>query len=362
VSDPAGEPTPAPDDSAPGTVTLSGFDKPAPGLDESAMAAARERWATRAKPPGSLGALEDLGVHLAGLAGTCPPPVPLRPAVVVFAGDHGVVADGASAWPSEVTVAMVASMAAGGAAINAFARTVGASVAVVDVGVAGPISADLGVLDRRVRSGTGSIVAGPAMTLAEAEAAVAVGIELADAQLAAGADCLVGGEMGIGNTTPSTALIAVVAGVAPEVVVGPGAGVPGKGIDHKRVLVATAIERAGPPAGGLELLAELGGLEIGALCGFQIGAARARVPFVVDGVIALAALCIADLLAPGTARLAIAGHRSSEPAATVALAHLQLEPLLDLGLRLGEGTGACLAVPLVTAAARALADMADIPA
>lgn len=373
MSDPAGEPTrpptpaldeaaPAPRESAPGPVTVSGLDEPAPALDESAMDAARQRWATRAKPPGSLGVLEDLGVHLAGLAGICPPPVPARPAVVVFAGDHGVVDDGASAWPSEVTVSMVASMAVGGAAINAFALTVGASVTVVDVGVAGSIASQLGVLDRRVRPGTGSIVRGPAMTLAEARAAVAVGIELADAQLSSGADCLVGGEMGIGNTTPSAALIAVVAGTSPGAVVGPGAGLPDKGIEHKRALVATAIERAGPPTGGLELLAELGGLEIAALCGFQVAAARARVPFVVDGVIALAALCVADLLAPGTARLAIAGHRSSEPAATIALEHLQLEPVLDLGLRLGEGTGACLAVPLVTAAARALADMADIPA
>lgn len=350
------------DGAAPLSVTVSGFAEPVPGPDESAAAAARERWATRAKPPGSLGVLEDLGVHLAGLAGICPPPVPTQPAVVVFAGDHGVVADGASAWPAEVTVAMVASMAAGGAAINAFARTVGASVTVVDVGVAGALPADLDVLDHRVRSGTGSIVQGPAMTHAEAATAVAVGAGLAEAQIAAGADCLVGGEMGIGNTTPSAALIAVAAGVAPEVVVGPGAGVPDRGIDHKRSLVAAAIERAGPPTGGFELLAELGGLEIAALCGFQIGAARARVPFVVDGVIALAAMCVADLLVPGTARLAIAGHRSSEPAASIALAHLGLEPLLDLGLRLGEGTGACLAVPLVAAAARALNDMADIPA
>ncbi|MFV0259788.1 MAG: nicotinate-nucleotide--dimethylbenzimidazole phosphoribosyltransferase, partial [Acidimicrobiales bacterium] len=321
-----------------------------------------------AKPPGSLGVLEDIAVHLAGLSGRCPPAVPERPAIVVFAGDHGVVADGASAWPSAVTVAMVDTIGRGGAAINAFAATIGAGVSVVDVGVAGPLPTGTEVVDRRIRPGTASIVHGPAMTPDEAAAAVAVGAERARVEIEAGADCLIGGEMGIGNTTPSAALIAATTGVDAADVVGPGAGPPPGGIDHKRLLVAAALRRFGAVAAagdgepsGEVLLSELGGLEIAALAGFYAEAARRRVPFLVDGVIAGAALCVADRLAPGVASCALAGHRSTEPAASVAVAALGLRPVLDLGLRLGEGTGAALAFPVVQASARALATMADLP-
>ena len=334
----------------------------APPLDSGAVAAARERWATRAEPPGALGRLEDLAVHLAGVTGRCPPPVPGSPAVAVFAGDHGVVTDGASAWPSAVTAAMVETMSTGGAAICVLAGNIGASVTVVDVGVASSLDHLANVRHERVRSGAASIARGPAMTVAEAGAAVEVGARVASDLVGGGADCLIGGDMGIGNSTAAAALIGAVAERPAEVVTGAGAGVPAAGHAHKQHLVSTAIAGAEGAAGPLELLARIGGLEIAALAGFYVAAAGIRTPFIVDGAIACAALCVADLLSPGTAGHAIAGHRSAEPAAAVALDHLGLTPLLDLDLRLGEGTGACLAFPLVLAAAATLARMAALPA
>lgn len=330
-------------------------------LDSGAMAAAEARWASRAKPPGSLGQLEDLAVQLAGITGTCPPPVIAHPAVAVFAGDHGVVADGASAWPSDITGLMVQAMAGEVAAINTFAATVGADVHLIDVGVAADLEAVPNVRHRKVRPGTASLAHGPAMSIDDAAAAVAVGLEVADELIAGGADCLVAGDMGIGNTTPSAALIGRFAGAMADTVTGTGAGLPADRLDAKTAIVADAIDRAGRIDDPLAVLAEIGGLEIAAMTGFYIGAASAGVPFVVDGVIAAAAALTADALVPGTAARAIAGHRSTEPAAAVALKHLGLDPLLDLRLRLGEGTGACLAIPLLQASARALRDMADLP-
>ncbi len=330
-------------------------------LDQGAMEAARERWNTRAKPPGSLGRLEDLAVHLAGVTGQCPPPVPTRPAVAVFAGDHGVVADGASAWPQEITAAMVHTIAAGGAAISSLSRSIGASVTLVDVGVASPLDGIEGVRHHRVRSGTDSIVRGPAMTVDEAHTAVGVGAQIAQELIEGGADCVIGGEMGIGNTTPSAALIAAITGRDPASLVGPGAGAPVDGVDHKASLIVAAVERAGEIADPYELLAELGGVEIAALAGLYVTAAQERVPFIVDGVIATAALGVADRIVPGVGQAAIAGHRSTEPGSSAMLAHLGLDPVLELGLRLGEGSGAVLAFPVVAAAARAVTEMADLP-
>ena len=326
------------------------------------MDAARQRWATRAEPPGALGRLEELAVHLAGVTGRCPPPVPTSPAVAVFAGDHGAVDDGASAWPQVVTAAMVETMSAGGAAICVLARGIGASVTVVDVGVASPLGHLANVRHERVRPGTASIARGPAMAVSEAAAAIDAGARIAAELLDDGADCLIGGDMGIGNTTAAAALIGTVCGRPATDVTGPGAGVPAGGPDHKQRLVAAAMRRVEGCADPLELLAGAGGLEIAALAGFYLTAARRRTPFITDGVIACAALCIADLLSPGTARRAIAGHRSAEPASGIALDHLGLQPLLDLDLRLGEGTGACLAFPLLRAAAATLAGMAALPA
>ena len=325
------------------------------------MEEARARWATRAMPPGALGRLQEVAVHLAGIAGICPPPAPRRPVVVVFAGDHGVVADGASAWPSEITAAMVATVSSGGAAISVFAEAVGAEVVVVDVGVQTPLGPLPGVRSERVADGTASIASGAAMTVDQAEDALSVGVRIGSEQIDAGADCLIGGDLGIGNTTSAAALIGAFTGRSAEEVTGTGAGVPAGGLDHKRKLVAAAIQRAEACTEPLDVLATVGGFEIAALAGLFIAAAQNRVPFIVDGVIAGAALGAADALAPGTAAHAIAGHRSSEPAASVVLNYLGLDPLLDLNLRLGEGTGACLAFPLVQAAALALTDMADLP-
>lgn len=199
------------------------------------------------------------------------------------------------------------------------------------------------------------------MTTIEAEAAIGVGTKIANESIDQGVDCLIGGDMGIGNTTPSAALISALTGQAAHTITGHGAGTPAGGIAHKQELIATAVQQASASDGPLELLAHLGGLEIAALAGLYITAAQRRIPYIIDGVIACAALCIADALAPTTAAHAIAGHRSTEPAASAALEHLALQPLLDLELRLGEGTGACLAFPLLKAAALALTDMAEIP-
>lgn len=331
--------------------------------DDRAANAARERWAGRAMPPGALGRLQDLAVQVAGVTGRCPPDPIRSPAVIVFAGDHGVAADGASAWPSEVTGLMVRAMAAGGAAINALAASAGADVTVVDVGVASDLGDLRGVVGARVRPGTASIARGPAMSSDDAVQAVLAGARIAADRIEAGADLLVGGDMGIGNTTPSSALVAALTGHPdPPALVGRGAGLDDDSLDHKRRIVAAAVDRSAGLDDPIEILAALGGLEIGALAGLHLAAAAARVPVVVDGVIGCAALCVAHALAPDVSRLVIAGHRSVEPAASHALGHLGLEPVLDLDLRLGEGTGACLAVPLVAASVAALGSMADLPA
>jgi len=334
------------------------FDIPA--LDEEAMAAALARHGRLAKPAGSLGRLEALGVRLAGMSGSCPPPIPTPVTVAVFAGDHGVVASGATPWPQEVTASMVGAFAAGSAAVNAFARQVGAEVVVVDVGVASDLPAHPNVLDRKVRRGTDDLALGPAMSVDEARAAVQVGADVATRAVADGAGLLVTGDMGIGNTTPSAALIAALTGRDPIELTGRGTGIDDDMLRRKGKIVAAAVERA-EGMGPLELLAEVGGLEIAALAGFVAAGAAAGVPVLVDGVIALAGALVADALTKGAVRpYLIGGHRSVEPAASAALAHLDLEPLLDLGLRLGEGTGAVLAVPLVQAAARVLTEMATL--
>ena len=326
-------------------------------LDETAMTAARQRHDRLTKPPGSLGRVESIGVLLAGVAGACPPPVPSHPAVAVFAADHGVVAAGVTPWPQDVTAQMVANFVGGGAAINAIAKQVGASVHVVDVGVVSDLSHIAGVDHRKVRAGTADLSSGPAMTVGEAGAALDVGADVAAALIAAGHDLLATGDMGIGNTTASAALIAVFTRQPADAVTGRGTGIDDETLARKRVVVENAASRA-RDLNPLETLAEVGGLEIAALAGFIVGAVAARVPVVIDGVIALAGLVAAEALVPGVAVHCIAGHRSTEPGATVVLEHLGLEPLLDLGLRLGEGTGACLAVPIVQAAARVLGEMA----
>ncbi|MFP5319994.1 MAG: nicotinate-nucleotide--dimethylbenzimidazole phosphoribosyltransferase [Acidimicrobiia bacterium] len=332
--------------------------RPLDAVAEADAAALQDRLT---KPRGALGRLEEIGVRLAAIAGGCPPPVPSPAAVAVFAADHGVVAEGVTAWPQEVTAQMVANISAGGAAINVLARQAGASATVIDVGVACALPAGCDVRRRVVRAGgTANLVREPAMTVAECSAALDVGAEVAAALVAGGAKALVTGEMGIGNTTSAAALIAAFTGRPPAVVTGRGAGVDDAGLTRKVAVVEAALARhAGAVAAGpLATLAALGGLEIAALAGFVVGGAAAAVPVVVDGVIAGAGLLAAERLAPGVARRCFAGHRSVEPGATAVLEELGMEPVLDLGLRLGEGTGACLALAVVEASARVLREMA----
>lgn len=323
-------------------------------LDSSAVSAARERQARLTKPAGSLGALEELSVRLAGLAGRCPPPVPARPAVAIFAGDHGVHAQGVTPWPQEVTGQMLANFRSGGAVVNAFAAQVGASVTVIDVGVAG-----LDPGPRRVRSGTRDLSVEPAMTRDEALTAIGVGIAVANELLDAGHDALLTGDMGIANTTPAAALIAAFTGASAAEVTGRGTGVDDAMLLHKTAVIASALALHRPdPADPLGTVAAVGGLEHAALAGFILGAASRRTPVILDGVIACSAALIAAAFAPDAAAAMVAGHRSAEPGASVALRHLGLSPLVDLGLRLGEGTGALLAFPIVASAARVLRDVA----
>ncbi|WP_446214658.1 nicotinate-nucleotide--dimethylbenzimidazole phosphoribosyltransferase [Micromonospora sp. IBSANI012] len=338
-------------------------------LDEPAMAAARDLQARLTKPAGSLGALEELSVRLAGLAGACPPPLPEPAAVAIFAGDHGVHAQGVTPWPQEVTAQMIANFLAGGAVVNAFARQAGASVTVVDVGVATPLPVDPDATDdpavgprlvaANVRRGTRDMTVTAALTRDEARTALETGIRIAGDLVDAGAGILLTGDMGIGNTTPSAALIAALTGIDPAEATGRGTGVDDETYRRKVGVVRTALDRHRPdPADPLGVLAAVGGLEHAALAGLILGAAARRVPVLLDGVIAASAALVATALAPDAVGAMVAGHRSAEPGATVALRHLGLDPLIDLGLRLGEGTGALLALPVVTGAVRVLHEVA----
>jgi nicotinate-nucleotide--dimethylbenzimidazole phosphoribosyltransferase len=328
-------------------------------LDAAAVAAARVRQDQLTKPRGSLGVLEDVSVQLAGLAGTCPAPLPEPAAVAVFAADHGVHAQGVTPWPQEVTAQMVANFLAGGAVINALAAQAGAEVVVVDVGVAADLEDVPGLLARKVRRGTRDLAVEPALTRDEARAAVEVGIGVARDLVASGNRCLLSGDMGIANTTASAALVSVFTGASPAEVTGRGTGVDDAMLAHKIAVIKAALALHGPdPADPIGVLAAVGGLEHAAIAGFLLGAAAARVPVILDGVIAGSAALVAAALAPDSVAAMIAGHRSAEPGAARALAHLGLRPLVDLDLRLGEGSGAALSLGLVRSAARVLRDVA----
>jgi len=345
--------------------------------DSAALGAARDRQDRLTKPRGALGALEEVSIRLSGIAGTCPPPPPEPAAVAVFAADHGVHAQGVTPWPQEVTAQMVANFIGGGAAVNALAGQTGAAVLVIDVGVAtaltglipedaiiadataiSPTAARL--LERSIRRGTADLSVGPAMTRDEAIAAIEVGITVATELVSAGYHCLLTGDMGIANTTASAALIAAFTGYGPGLVTGRGTGIDDATHAHKVQIVANSLERhAAVIAQGdpVEVVAALGGLEHAALAGFILGAAANRVPVILDGVIAGSAALVAAALAPAALDACIAGHRSAEPGHTVALVALGLTPLVDLEMRLGEGTGAVLALPLVRAAVAVLREM-----
>lgn len=328
-------------------------------VDAEAAAVARDRHDKLAKPPGSLGHLEDLGAQLAAISRQCPPPVPESAAVVVAAGDHGVHAQGVSDWPQDVTRLMVSTVAGGGAAVNAIARTVGATVTVLDVGTAADVAAD-GVVDARVRAGTRDITSEPAMTGDECAAAVIAGARLAGELIAGGADLLATGDLGIGNTTTSAALIAALTGEPASIVTGRGANLDDERVPVKVKTIEAALTRHGDERDPLRTLASLGGFEHAALTGVMLAGAASHVPVVLDGVIANAAALAAVGVCPAVSGYLIAGHGSAEPGARVALAALGLRPLVDLAMRLGEGTGALLAVPIIQAAARVLTDMSTL--
>ncbi|MER5355351.1 nicotinate-nucleotide--dimethylbenzimidazole phosphoribosyltransferase [Kitasatospora sp. NPDC002551] len=334
-------------------------------LDAKALGEAWDRQKRMTKPAGSLGMLEIISAQLSGLSRKCPPPIPEPACVAVFAGDHGVHAQGVSPWPQEVTAQMVGNFLAGGAVVNAFAKQIGTEVCVVDVGVAAELPDAIqqgrttGLLPRKVKPGTDDMTQGPAMTREEALKALEVGIETARDLVAAGNKALVTGDMGIANTTASAALISVFTGLDPAEVTGRGTGIDDETHARKVEVIRTALALHQPdPADPIGVLAAVGGLEHAALAGFLLGAASLRTPVILDGVIAGSAALVAKAIAPEVLAACIAGHRSAEPGHQAALAKLGLRPLIDLDLRLGEGTGALLALPLVQSAARAMHDVA----
>jgi nicotinate-nucleotide--dimethylbenzimidazole phosphoribosyltransferase len=330
-----------------------------PALDVRAMEQARARQARLTKPAGSLGRLEDLSIRLAGMTGRLDSP--LRDAVVfTLAADHGVAEEGVSAYPREVTAQMVLNFLRGGAAINVLAREVGARVVVADMGVDADLPSDPGLRAVKIRRGTANIAHGPAMTVEEVSRAIEAGRGLVRAELETGLDVALTGDMGIANTTSSAALVCAFTGLSPAVIVGRGTGVDDEGLMRKRDAVgrALAINAGAIAAGPLETLAAVGGLEIAGLVGVILEAARERKPVIIDGFISGAAALTATALDPAAAGYLIASHRSQELGHGAVLELLGLAPLLDLDLRLGEGTGAVLALPLVRAAVRLLNDMA----
>lgn len=327
-------------------------------LDDRAMAAARARQLQLTKPPGSLGRLEDLSVWLAGVRATERPRV-TAPVVVVAAADHGVAAAGVSAYPQAVTAQMVRNFLNGGAAINVLARQAGARVVVVDAGVLTDPGPHPELVSRRAGAGTADMRSGPAMAREVARRLVEDGIALALELAEQGCDALAVGDMGIGNTTAAAAVTAAITGQPPSAVTGLGTGITPERREHKVRVIEQALAVNRPdPADGLGVLAAVGGFEIGLLAGVILGGAARRLPVVVDGFITTAAALIAHALAPGATAYMLAAHRSVEMGHAAALAHLGLEPLLDLRLRLGEGTGAALALPILRAAAAVLDEMA----
>lgn len=329
--------------------------------DAEARVSATAELDRKVKPVASLGRLEDIAVRVAGIRGTAvlPPPTP---AVVVCAADHGIAAEGVSAYPQAVTAQMLRTFADGGAAVCVLARQAGARLLVADIGVLQPpgeTGPKAGVLDRRVRAGTADTSHGPAMTTAQAQQAVRIGVDLAGDLAADGVDLVAVGEMGIANSTTASAVTAALLNVAPERVCGRGTGLDDDQLAHKIATVGRILARhSNHGRTPMDVLARLGGLEIAALAGVMLGCAARRIPVVLDGFITGAAALVAARLAPHSVDAMIAGHRSTEPGHALQLADLGLDPLLDLQLRLGEGSGAALAIPLIRAAIAVLSDMA----
>jgi nicotinate-nucleotide--dimethylbenzimidazole phosphoribosyltransferase len=327
-------------------------------LDTTAMDAARARQDDLTKPRGSLGQLENLSIQLAGIFGTEKPQIEHK-VVTVMAGDHGVTAEGVSAYPSEVTPQMVFNFLMGGAAINVLSRHVGARVVIVDMGVANEMEPHPDLVDKKVALGTQNIATGPAMTKEQAIQAIEAGASVVAAEIEKGLDILATGDMGIGNTTPSAAIAAAITGREPIDIVGRGTGVDDEGLQRKISAVQRALEVNQPDVtDGLDILTKVGGFEIAGLAGAILVAVAHRKPVVIDGFISTAAALIAVTLAPQVKDYLISAHRSQELGHQIMLEWLGLEPLLDLQFRLGEGTGAVLAISLVEAACKILSEMA----
>ena len=327
-------------------------------LDTKSMAKVKARQDTLTKPTGSLGRLESLSIQIAGIQGRALPQIKQK-AVIVMAADHGVAARGTSAYPQEVTAEMVLNFLHGGAGINVISRQVGARVIIVDMGVAVKLEANTGLISRRMAAGTQDMSKGPAMTVAQATQTLEAGIEIVTAEIKKGLDIVATGDMGIGNTTASSAICAIMTGKTVAEVTGRGTGLDDKQLQQKIMIIDEAIALNKPePAKPLEVLAKVGGFEIGGLTGVILGAAAQRVPVVIDGFISGAAALIAAGLCPQSKDYMIAGHCSVEPGHKIMLKHLGLRPLLDLEMRLGEGTGAALAMSLAETSVRILMEMA----
>ncbi len=327
-------------------------------LDEPAIAAAQERQAQLTKPAGSLGRLESLSLQIAGITGRLDPPLNER-AVIVAAGDHGVTAEGVSAFPSAVTPQMVLNFLNGGAAINVLARQAGARVVVLDAGVAADLPEHPDLISTKIGPGTNNFALGPAMTRDQAIRAIEAGIAAIAREHKHGLHLVGTGDMGIGNTTPSSAICAVLTGAGVADVTGRGTGIDNATRQHKITVIERALATNQPdPKDALDVLAKVGGFEIGAIAGVILGAAARRIPVLIDGFISTAGALIAAGLAPLSRHYMIAAHRSVEPGHQIMQSHLDLQPIFHLDLRLGEGTGSALAMPVVAAASATLNEMA----
>ncbi len=327
-------------------------------LNKTAMAAAQERQNMLTKPAGSLGRLEELSIQIAGITGQAIPEIKDK-VIITMAGDHGVVAEGVSAFPQEVTPQMVLNFLYEGAAINALAKHVGARITIVDMGVAAEMEAHPLLVNKKIAKGTANITKGAAMTPEQAEKAILAGVEVVEAEIAKGLDIVGTGDMGIGNTTPSAAIAAALTGSAPAKLAGRGTGVDDAGLQRKIDAIERALEINKPdPKDGLDVLAKVGGFEIAGLAGVILGAAAHRKPVMVDGFISTAAAMIAVAIAPAVRPYLISAHRSQESGHQQMIEWLGLNPLVDLDFRLGEGTGAALGISLAEAACKVLAEMA----
>ena len=327
-------------------------------LDEEAMAEARKRQDDLTKPQGSLGQLESLSIQIAGIKRN-PRPQITHKVIFTLAGDHGVTKEGVSAYPSEVTPQMVYNFLRGGAAINVLARHIRARVVIADLGVTAVLEQHPDLRDRKVTMGTQNMLKGPAMTREQAIRSIEAGVELVEEELSKGIDILGTGDMGIGNTTASSAITAALTGTDVAAVTGRGTGVDDKGWERKVTVIKKALELNRPnPKDAIDVLSKVGGLEIGGIAGVILAGARHRIPVVLDGFISGAAALIAASLSPQVKPYLIASHQSVEEGHRIILDHLGLKPLLNLGLRLGEGTGAALGISLAEASLKILDEMA----